>query len=149
MCTSKSCSIQREEGFASAFVIAHEMGHVIGMTHDGEISQSNECTDDPNTGSVMAPLVRSSFNQYHWSHCSNRELNDKLDKYSCLQKRRARPGPGTKNRVPHTVRGNHTIFLTRKIIRNFPCPTFTVCTTISCTAGESKLSPVRMKRLFM
>lgn len=90
MCTSKSCSIQREEGFASAFVIAHETGHVLGMTHDGDQQQSNECIDDPNTGSVMAPLVRSSFTQYRWSHCSNRELKEKLVNYNCLNKPRQR-----------------------------------------------------------
>ena len=86
LCSTRSCSIQREEGYASAFVIAHEMGHVLGLTHDGDTQQSNECIDDPNIGSIMAPLVRSSFNKYRWSHCSNRELKNQLPHFECLRK---------------------------------------------------------------
>ena len=86
MCTLNSCSIQREEGFPSAFVIAHEMGHVIGMSHDGDPNQSNECQDDTQIGSVMAPLVQSKFHKYRWSHCSNREMKESLKTLACLNK---------------------------------------------------------------
>ena len=38
MCDKKtSHTLCKEDGFNSAFVIAHETGHVLGMEHDGEV----------------------------------------------------------------------------------------------------------------
>ena len=55
MCQGYTNTINREEGFSSAFVIAHEVGHILGMKHDGV---DNACTDDPGLGSIMAPVVQ-------------------------------------------------------------------------------------------
>ena len=57
MCKDTSYTINREEGFSSAFVIAHEIGHVLGMHHDGA---DNACADDPQLGSIMAPVVQEN-----------------------------------------------------------------------------------------
>ncbi|XP_006889103.1 PREDICTED: A disintegrin and metalloproteinase with thrombospondin motifs 14 [Elephantulus edwardii] len=77
----RSCALNHEDGFSSAFVVAHETGHVLGMEHDG---QGNGCADETSLGSVMAPLVQAAFHRFHWSRCSKLELSRYLPSYDCL-----------------------------------------------------------------
>uniref|UniRef100_A0A8C2ZFX1 ADAM metallopeptidase with thrombospondin type 1 motif 14 n=1 Tax=Cyclopterus lumpus TaxID=8103 RepID=A0A8C2ZFX1_CYCLU len=77
----RSCTLNHEDGFSSAFVVAHETGHVLGMEHDG---QGNRCADETSMGSIMAPLVQAAFHRYHWSRCSKQELNRYIHSYDCL-----------------------------------------------------------------
>ncbi|XP_072289977.1 A disintegrin and metalloproteinase with thrombospondin motifs 3 [Eucyclogobius newberryi] len=77
----RSCTLNHEDGFSSAFVVAHETGHVLGMEHDG---QGNRCGDETVMGSVMAPLVQAAFHRYHWSMCSGQELRRYIHTYDCL-----------------------------------------------------------------
>uniref|UniRef100_A0A671PZX3 A disintegrin and metalloproteinase with thrombospondin motifs 3-like n=1 Tax=Sinocyclocheilus anshuiensis TaxID=1608454 RepID=A0A671PZX3_9TELE len=77
----RSCTLNHEDGFSSAFVVAHETGHVMGMEHDG---QGNRCGDETAMGSVMAPLVQAAFHRYHWSMCSGQELKRYINSYDCL-----------------------------------------------------------------
>ncbi|XP_013012362.1 A disintegrin and metalloproteinase with thrombospondin motifs 14 isoform X3 [Cavia porcellus] len=77
----RSCALNHEDGFSSAFVVAHETGHVLGMEHDG---QGNGCSDETSLGSVMAPLVQAAFHRFHWSRCSKLELSRYLPSYDCL-----------------------------------------------------------------
>ncbi|XP_077596400.1 A disintegrin and metalloproteinase with thrombospondin motifs 2-like [Stigmatopora nigra] len=78
----QSCALVFEDGFSSAFVAAHEIGHVLGMEHDGE---ANECDDDVSLGSIMSPQVEATFYRYHWSRCSWSELHKYLHTYDCLR----------------------------------------------------------------
>uniref|UniRef100_A0A3B5MLU0 Peptidase M12B domain-containing protein n=1 Tax=Xiphophorus couchianus TaxID=32473 RepID=A0A3B5MLU0_9TELE len=78
----RSCVLVLEDGFSSAFVAAHETGHVLGMEHDGEM---NDCMDDVPLGSIMSPRVQATFYRYHWSSCSWRELHRYLNAYDCLR----------------------------------------------------------------
>ena len=64
-------------------MIAHEVGHVLGMRHDGT---DNECDDDPLLGSIMAPIVQAKTHQFQWSRCSNVELKEEINNYECLNK---------------------------------------------------------------
>ncbi|KAL4631333.1 A disintegrin and metalloproteinase with thrombospondin motifs 2-like [Arapaima gigas] len=77
----RSCTLNHEDGFSSAFVVAHETGHVLGMEHDG---QGNRCGDEVHMGSIMAPLVQAAFHRFHWSRCSQQELSRYLHSYDCL-----------------------------------------------------------------
>ncbi|XP_061665684.1 A disintegrin and metalloproteinase with thrombospondin motifs 14 isoform X2 [Syngnathoides biaculeatus] len=77
----RSCTLNHEDGFSSAFVVAHETGHVLGMEHDG---QGNRCADETGMGSIMAPLVQAAFHRYHWSRCSKQELARYIHSYDCL-----------------------------------------------------------------
>ncbi|KAK3707207.1 hypothetical protein QZH41_019560 [Actinostola sp. cb2023] len=78
---TRSCTLNEDDGFLSSFIIAHETGHTLGMEHDGT---HNNCSKDIVKGSIMAPLVRSRFDRFHWSICSRRELIDHLDYLWCL-----------------------------------------------------------------
>ncbi|XP_043559548.1 A disintegrin and metalloproteinase with thrombospondin motifs 2-like [Chiloscyllium plagiosum] len=78
----RSCTLNHEDGFSSAFVVAHETGHVLGMEHDG---QGNHCGDEIKMGSIMAPLVQAAFHRFHWSRCSQQELSRYLHSYDCLR----------------------------------------------------------------
>merc|ERR1712117_233528 len=71
--------------FESVFVIAHEMGHNLGMNHDGETTEGNRCSPDQ---FLMSPVLGPG--KVTWSTCSNRELtefltsSDTLPQASCL-----------------------------------------------------------------
>ncbi|CAF97267.1 unnamed protein product, partial [Tetraodon nigroviridis] len=78
----QSCVLVIDGRFTSAFVAAHETGHVLGMEHDGE---ANSCADDVPLGSIMSPRVQATFYRYHWSRCSWMELHKYLHTYDCLR----------------------------------------------------------------
>ncbi|KAG9346733.1 hypothetical protein JZ751_007047 [Albula glossodonta] len=69
----RSCTLNHEDGFSSAFVVAHETGH------------GNRCGDEVHMGSIMAPLVQAAFHRFHWSRCSQHELSRYLHSYDCLR----------------------------------------------------------------
>ncbi|CAH1372937.1 unnamed protein product [Tenebrio molitor] len=80
----RSCALNRDEGLTSAFIIAHEMAHVLGLYHDGDKKNANNCSDEATKGSVMAPLVAATFHQFAWSQCSQSEFKKIVKKWSCL-----------------------------------------------------------------
>lgn len=65
-----SCTINEAPNFEASFVIAHELGHSLGIMHDG---QRNRC--DPN-GFIMSE--RTGAGKIHWSRCSNSYLNESI-----------------------------------------------------------------------
>ncbi|XP_049870395.1 A disintegrin and metalloproteinase with thrombospondin motifs 3-like [Pectinophora gossypiella] len=85
---TRSAAIDRDEGLTSAFVIAHELGHLLGLTHDGE----EQCSTEAQRGSVMAPTVLATLHNYAWSKCSKEQFHEKSRKWWCLHERSRHDG---------------------------------------------------------
>lgn len=62
-----SCTMNEGKCFESVFVITHEMGHNLGMHHDGK---DNKCNDKTN---IMSPTLGPG--KIAWSTCSRDYLN--------------------------------------------------------------------------
>ncbi|XP_063227161.1 A disintegrin and metalloproteinase with thrombospondin motifs 2-like [Bacillus rossius redtenbacheri] len=81
---ARSCALNRDEGLTSAFIIAHEVAHLLGLSHDGDPAAGNDCGEEAMTGSVMAPMVAATFHRFSWSRCSYTEFHDKAANWKCL-----------------------------------------------------------------
>ncbi|XP_050521162.1 A disintegrin and metalloproteinase with thrombospondin motifs adt-1-like isoform X2 [Daktulosphaira vitifoliae] len=72
MCTkTSSCTVNEGRHFESVYVVAHEIGHNLGMRHDGAASDNN-CDS---TSFIMSPTLGSG--KITWSTCSH----DYLEKF--------------------------------------------------------------------
>ncbi|XP_052336431.1 A disintegrin and metalloproteinase with thrombospondin motifs 10-like [Oncorhynchus keta] len=80
----RSCSINEDIGLATAFTIAHEIGHTFGMNHDGV---GNGCgSRSQETAKLMAAHITMKTNPFVWSACSRDYITNFLDSGmgSCL-----------------------------------------------------------------
>nr|XP_018902528.1 PREDICTED: A disintegrin and metalloproteinase with thrombospondin motifs 16-like [Bemisia tabaci] len=70
MCTlTSSCTVNEGRHFESVYVVAHEIGHNLGMRHDGPMANNN-C--DPGSY-LMSPTLGSG--KITWSTCSRHYLH--------------------------------------------------------------------------
>ncbi|KAL4704761.1 hypothetical protein ACJJTC_009778 [Scirpophaga incertulas] len=74
MCTvTSSCTVNEGRHFESVYVVGHEIGHNLGMRHDGP-QADNGC--DP-SAYIMSPTLGSG--KITWSQCSKNYLQKFLD----------------------------------------------------------------------
>ncbi|XP_047470259.1 A disintegrin and metalloproteinase with thrombospondin motifs adt-2-like [Penaeus chinensis] len=78
-----SCTINEGTSFEAVYVITHEMGHNLGMSHDGSAEDQNKCSADKH---IMSSSTGPG--KVTWSSCSNEELQDFIENsdfpLSCL-----------------------------------------------------------------
>ncbi|XP_076766827.1 A disintegrin and metalloproteinase with thrombospondin motifs 1 [Xylocopa sonorina] len=136
MCNPQSsCAIVQDSGLATAFTIAHEIGHVLNMPHD----EPEYCSRFREDQKLMSRMLDNNSSPFEWSECSRhyvtefletgrgRCLLDKPDSIIDIEGKRRYPGEDySVNRQCNLVFGNES----RRCIS--PNPTSDVCKQLWC-----------------
>lgn len=81
MCSKRSCALVKENGPGTAFVIAHEIAHTLGIDHD----EDDRCKlDNRSGGNLMVKRLFATSSNYKWSACSRRMIWENLKYFECL-----------------------------------------------------------------
>uniref|UniRef100_A0A023EZL6 Putative a disintegrin and metalloproteinase with thrombospondin motifs 9 n=1 Tax=Triatoma infestans TaxID=30076 RepID=A0A023EZL6_TRIIF len=82
----RSCFLVKDNGLSAAFTIAHEIGHILNMPHDGDFKCSQHLKRDKGHF-IMSSALDQFTNLWQWSNCSRQLLTEYLDAGfgSCLK----------------------------------------------------------------
>ncbi|KAH9498409.1 hypothetical protein Btru_008195 [Bulinus truncatus] len=78
---TRSCAAVKERGFITAFFIAHEIAHALGVNHDGH---GNDCHGSKYDSAIMTPKYVSKLNHFWWSDCSSTKMKAVIKDLPCL-----------------------------------------------------------------
>lgn len=59
-------------------LLAHEMGHMLGAYHDGDIDRDRKVLNCPTDRYIMTPIQRTRLTE--WSECSRRQIDSEYDR---------------------------------------------------------------------
>ncbi|CAH3156387.1 unnamed protein product, partial [Porites lobata] len=77
MCSpGRSCALAEDSGLGTAYTIAHELGHVFSLPHDGD---NNQCTRSRGDQRLMAPSLSFDTKPWSWSNCSRDKITQFLE----------------------------------------------------------------------
>ena len=91
---AKSCTIIEDTGLATAFTIAHEIGHLLGAIHDDDISCKNYGGEQGVMSPILSPMtksMRTHLGPWRWSKCSAVKIKQSFNngRGNCLFKRQS------------------------------------------------------------
>eukprot|EP00794_Sanderia_malayensis_P005938 gene5938-6628_t len=72
----RSCAVIEDNGIAAAFTVAHELGHLFNIAHDGI---RNDCTLRNGQLHIMTPSFSLSSQTWSFSKCSRKYITDFLE----------------------------------------------------------------------
>ncbi|KAL7288709.1 hypothetical protein TKK_0017434 [Trichogramma kaykai] len=79
MCSAgSSCAIVQDNGLATAFTIAHEIGHVLNMPHDDD-PKCSRFRDRSGVHNIMSRMLDDNTVPWEWSKCSRHYVTEFLD----------------------------------------------------------------------
>ncbi|XP_065066559.1 A disintegrin and metalloproteinase with thrombospondin motifs 9-like [Rhopilema esculentum] len=72
----RSCAIIEDNGIAAGFTIAHELGHLFNMAHDGI---QNDCLPENQGLNIMTPSFSLNAHTWSFSKCSRQYITNFLE----------------------------------------------------------------------
>ena len=85
MCTDKSCALVRATNLDAGYVVAHQLGHALGIGHDEEAGCRRRRRSSG--GNIMSRKFFTTNSYYQWTRCNARMLRQNMKYFTCLREK--------------------------------------------------------------